>query len=70
MDNTTAEGGTLVGIKLVMSQLAMSHPTDGMDKVPTVEIFETILIRVVGVGPTMEVGSRRVFDPVLITSIL
>ena len=60
----------LVGIKLVTCQLTMGHTTDGMDKVPTVKIFEPVLVRVMSVGPTMEIGRRRVLNPVLITSIL
>ena len=70
MDDAAAEGGTLVGVKLVTRQLATSYPTDGVNEVSTIEIFEPVLIWVVSVGPTMEVGSGRVLDPVLITSVL
>ena len=48
----------------------MLHLTDGMDKVVTVEIFETVLIRVVCIGTTVEVMGRGIFNPVLVTSIL
>ena len=65
-----AEHGMLVRIKLVMSQLATGHPTDSVDKVAVVQIFEPVLIRVMSVGTTMEVRSQRVFNSVLITSIL
>ena len=70
MDNATTKGGALIGIKLVTSQLMTSHLADGMDEIPTIEIFKSILIQVMGIGPTMEVGSGRVFNPILITSIL
>ena len=60
----------MVRVKLVMSQLVVSHLTDGMDEISTVEIFEPVLIWVVSIGPTMEVGRGRVLNPVLITSIL
>ena len=46
------------------------HPADGMDEVSAIEIFEPVLIRVMGVGPTMEVSGRRVLNPVLIMSVL
>ena len=35
-----------------------------------VKIFETVLIRIVGVGITVEVQHRQVFNPILIVSIL
>ena len=70
MDDTVAEGGTLVWVKLMTSQLTASHTTDGMDKVLTIEILKPVLIWVMSVGPTMEVNRGRVFDPILITSIL
>ena len=60
----------LVGVKLMMCQLTASHLTDGMDEVSVIKVFKPILIRVMGVGPTMEIGRRRAFNPVLITSIL
>ena len=55
---------------LTTSQLVACHLTDGMDEVVTVQIFEPILIRVMGVRATVELMSRRVLYPVLITSIL
>ena len=64
------ECGTLIRVKLVTSQLTTSHPTDGMDEVSAIEIFEPVLIQVVGVGPTMEVDGGGVLNPVLIMSIL
>ena len=41
-----------------------------MDEVPSVEIFKPILIRVVSVGATVEIMSRRVFNSILVTGIL
>ena len=70
MNNAVTEGSTLVGIEMVTSQLTASYLANGVNEVPTIEIFEPVLIRVMGVGPTMKVGSGRVLDPVLITSIL
>ena len=43
------EGGALVRVESVTRQLAACHPTDGMDEVSTIEIFKTVLIRVMGV---------------------
>ena len=60
----------LIRVKLVTSQLTMRHLADGMDEISSIEIFEPVLIWVMGVGLTMEVGSRRVLDPVFIMSIL
>ena len=51
-------------------QLATRHTTDGMDEVPTVKVFKPILVRIVSVGPTMEVSGGRVFHPILVMSIL
>ena len=55
---------------LIRIELVTSHPTDGVDEVPMVEIFEPVLIQVVGVGPMMEVGSRRVLNPVFVRATL
>ena len=65
-----AKGGTLIRIQSVMRQLAMSHPTDGMNEVASVKILEPILIRIVGVGATIEFMSRGVLNSILVTSIL
>ena len=70
MNNTATEGGALIRIKSVTSQFAVGHPTDGVDKVLTVEILEPILIRIVGVRATVELVGRRILNPVLVTSIL
>ena len=60
----------LIGIQTMMGKFTISHTTNGMDEIATVKVFEPILIQIMGVGPTIEVQSGRVFDPVLITSIL
>ena len=62
--------GTLVQIELVAGQLTASHSTDGMDEVLMVEIFETILVGIVGVGSMMEVRSGRILHSVLVMSVL
>ena len=53
-----------------MRQFATSHPTDGMDEVLTIKVFEPILVRVMCVGTTVELMSRWVLNIILITSIL
>ena len=73
-DNPMTEGGALVRVKLMTGEFMMSHPlshpTDGMDKIMMVEIFKTVLVRVVGVGMTIEVVCQRILDTILIVSIL
>ena len=54
----------------MMSQFVAGHPTDGMDEIPAIKIFKPVLIRVMSVGLTIEVMSRRVFNSVLVASIL
>ena len=70
MDDTTTKGGTLIGIQMMTGKFMTSHPTNGVDEIVTVKVFKPVLIWIMGVGPTIEVQSRRVFDPILITSIL
>ena len=69
-NDTAVKGGALIWIQLVTSEFAMRHPTDGMDEVTMVQIFKPILIWAMSVGATVEVQSRRVFHPILVTSIL
>ena len=69
-DNTAAECGMLIRIKMVTSQLTTSYPTDSMDEIPMIEIFEPILVWVVGIGSTIEVMGRGILDTILIASIL
>ena len=69
-DNPPTEGSALVGIKMVMGQLATSHTTNGVDEVTTEQVFEPVLIRVMCVGTTVEVVGRRVLPTFLITCIL
>ena len=70
MNNAMTECGVLVGIQTMMGQLAKRHPADRVDKVLTVQVLKPILIRVMSVGMMIEVMCRRVFDTVLVTSIL
>ena len=39
------------------SQLAVHHPADCMNEVLTVQIFESVLVRVVSVGPMVKLVS-------------
>ena len=64
------KGGTLVGIKTMTCQLAAHYPADGVDEIPTVEVFEPVFIRIMGVGPMVELMSGGVLYPVFIMSIL
>ena len=64
------KGSTLVRVEVVAREFTMSHVTDGMDEVVTEQIFESVLVRVVGVGTTIEVVRRRIFTTLLITCIL
>ena len=41
-----------------------------MDEILTIEVFEPVLIGIVGVGTMVKLMSRGVLDPVLVTSIL
>ena len=52
-----AEGGALIRVELMTCQFATHHPTDGMDEVPTVEIFKAILIGIMGIGAAVELVS-------------
>ena len=69
-DNPPTKGGTLVRIKMVTREFATGHTTDGVDEVAAVEIFKPVLIRVMGVGTTVEVVRRRVFPSFLVTGVL
>ena len=54
-DNTAMEHGVLIGVQAMMSELMVSHPTDGVDEVVTVEILEPVLVRIVGIGSVIEI---------------
>ena len=56
-NDTVAEGDMLIGVELVLGQLAMRHSTDGMDEVMTVKVLEPILVRIMGVRATVKVVS-------------
>ena len=64
------KGGVLIRVKVVVSQLVMSHLADCMDEIPTVQVFEPIFVRIVRIGSTIELMGRRVLNPLLIMSIL
>ena len=51
-------------------EFVTSHTTNGVDEVAAVEVLEPVLIRVMGVGTTIEVVRRRIFMAFLITCIL
>ena len=44
--------------------------TDGMDEVAAVEVFEPVLVRIMGVRTTIEVVRGRVLTTFLVASIL
>ena len=69
-DNSTAESGALVRIKMMTTEFTTSDPTNRVDEVGTIQVFEPVLIRVMGVGTTIEVVSRRVLPTFLVTCIL
>ena len=69
-DDSTTEGSTLVGIKMMAAELMASHPADGMDEVPTEQIFEAVLIQVMSVGTAVELVCRRILPTLFITCIL
>ena len=54
----------------MVCQLAVCHPTDGMDEVPAVQVFKPILIQVMSIGAMIEVMSRGVLDSVFVVGIL
>ena len=60
----------LIRVQVMTRQLATHHPTDGVDKITMIEVLKPILVRIMGIGTTIEVVSRRVFDSVLVASIL
>ena len=64
------ESGTLIRVQVMAAEFATSDTTDRVDEVRTVQVFETILIRIVRVGTTVEVVGQRVFPTFFITSIL
>ena len=70
MNNATLECSVLIRVESMMRQLAMHHPTDGMNEIPTVEIVEPVFIGIMDVRAAVEIMSRRVLHPILIVSIL
>ena len=70
MNNTLTEGGALVRVKMVTREFAMSHTTNRMNEAAAVQIFEPVLVRVVGVGAAVEVERQRIFPTFLVMSVL
>ena len=60
----------MIQVEMVTTKFTMSHPADGMNEVLTVQIFEPILVRVMGVGTTIKVVRRRILLSLLVTCIL
>ena len=69
-NDSPTEGRTLVRIEMVATELATSHTADRVNKVCPIQVFEPVLIRVVGVGTAVELVGRRVFPTFLVTCIL
>ena len=55
---------------MVTRELATSHATNCMDEIPTVEIFESVLVWIMGVGTTVELIRWRIFTTLLVTGVL
>ena len=70
MDHPTTKSSTLVRIEVMTAKFTTSDSADRMDEIGPVQIFESVLIRVVGVGATIEVIGRRVLPTFLVTCIL
>ena len=69
-DDTSTKGGALVRIKVVATEFTPSDPTYRVNEIGPVQIFEPVLIRVMGVRTTIKVVSRRIFPAFLVSSIL
>ena len=69
-DYTATESGTLIWVESVTGEFAAGHPTNSMNEVAAVEVFKSVSIWIVGIGTTIEIMSRRVFDPILVTGVL
>ena len=69
-NDTPTEGSALVWVEMMAAKFSTSNPTYGVDEVGAVQIFEPVLIRVMGVGAAVEVIGRRVLPTFLVTCIL
>ena len=69
-DDPATESSALIRIKVVATEFAASDPTDRVDEIGPVEIFEPVLVRIMGVGPTIEIVGRRILPTFLVTCIL
>ena len=70
MNDSTTESRALIRVKVVASEFATGHTTDGMNEVVSIKVLEPVLIRVVGVGMAIEVHRRRVLLTLFVTSVL
>ena len=70
MNDTATKGGALIWIETMMHQLATHHLANGMDKILMVEVFETVLVRIMDIGVAIELMSQGILGPIFITSIL
>ena len=70
MNDTAAKGSMLIQIKSVTSKFATCYLTDGVDKITTVEVLETVLVQVMSIGSVIEIHRRGILNPVLVTSVL
>ena len=62
-NDPTAECGALVRIKVVATELATSYSANRVDKVGAVEVFKSVLIRIMCVGTAVKIVSRRISRP-------
>ena len=69
-NDPSTEGGALIRIKVVATKFATGDPTYRMNKVGAIEVLKPVLVRVMGVGSTIEIVGRRIFPTFLITCIL
>ena len=66
----TTEGGALIWIEVMAAKLTTSNAADGVDEVRAVQIFEPVLIGIMGVGTTVKVIGRRILPTFLVTCVL
>ena len=69
-DDPPMKCSTLIRIQTVTSQLVACHLADSMNKVMPVKVFESVLVRIVGIGMLIEVMGRGVLNTIFITSVL
>ena len=69
-NDPSTESSALVGIKMVTTKFAAGHATNSVDEIGAIQVLKSVLIRIVGVGPTVELVGRRILAAFLITSVL